>query len=73
MAECICLPTCAFFNDKMGNMPATAAMMKTRYCLGDSSQCARHMVFSVLGREAVPATLYPAQVDRAREILAGAR
>jgi hypothetical protein len=72
MAECVCLAGCLFFNDRMANMPATATMMKSRYCLADNSQCARFMVFSVLGREAVPATLYPAQVERARQILAGA-
>jgi hypothetical protein len=73
MPECVCLSGCPFFNDKMRDMPATAAMMKTRYCLGDNTQCARFMVFSVLGREGVPTTLYPAQVERARQILAGAR
>jgi hypothetical protein len=73
MSECVCLSGCLFFNDKMGDMPVTAGMMKTRYCLGDNSQCARFMVFAVLGREAVPATLYPQQVEKARTILAGAR
>ena len=38
----------------------------------DNSQCARFMVASKLGKERVPADLFPGQTDRAREILKGA-
>ncbi|WP_319475677.1 hypothetical protein [Marispirochaeta aestuarii] len=71
MAECECLPRCPFFNDKMQNMPSLASMMKKRYCLGDSSECARHIVFLALGSEKVPSDLFPSQVDRARQIVSG--
>ncbi len=70
MADCVCLPRCPFFNDRMADMPATAQLMKKRYCQGDQSNCARHMVFSRLGSEKVPADLYPMQVERAKEVLA---
>ncbi len=70
MADCQCLSGCPFFNDQMANMPSLANSMKRRYCQGDASQCARHMVFSALGREAVPRDLFPNQTDRAQEILA---
>lgn len=69
MAECVCLPACPFFNDNMTSMPATAELLKMRFCRGDSAGCARHMVFERLGREAVPADLYPTQTIRARHIL----
>ncbi len=55
----------------MQNMPSLTSMMKKRYCLEDSSECARHIVFLVLGSEKVPADLYPSQAERAREIVSG--
>ncbi len=70
MADCVCLSRCPFFNDRMGQMPATADLMKKRYCLGDQTQCARYMVFSKLGAEKVPLDLYPTQVERAQKVLA---
>ncbi|HEX9109102.1 MAG TPA: hypothetical protein VF832_17770 [Longimicrobiales bacterium] len=70
MGECVCLPRCPFFNDRMANMPATAQLIKNRYCLGVQDSCARHMVFEKLGSPAVPADLYPTQVERAKEVLA---
>ncbi|MGO8695248.1 MAG: hypothetical protein ACLQMF_16420 [Rectinemataceae bacterium] len=69
MADCECLPKCPFFNDRMAGMPAMASMMKTRYCKGDSTECARHMIFSTLGGAKVPADLFPSQVDRARRLV----
>lgn len=70
MSDCVCLPKCPFFNDKMANMPGTAAIIKRNYCQGDNSNCARFLVFQALGREAVPADMYPNQVALAREIIA---
>jgi hypothetical protein len=72
MAECICLPKCVFFNDKMAEMPITSDRMKHHYCLNDNSSCARFMVFSALGREYVPADLFPQNVERAQALLAAA-
>jgi hypothetical protein len=72
MPECTLLPKCIFFNDKMANMPAAANMMKNKYCLKDSSTCARFMVCTALGREAVPTDLFPNHGEKARTILAAA-
>lgn len=69
MAQCECLATCPFFNDKMSNMPAMAGMYKNRYCLGSSSACARHRVFETHGSAAVPADMYPNDLDAAQAIL----
>jgi hypothetical protein len=70
MADCALLAKCIFFNDKMASMPAAAEVMKKKYCLKDSSTCARFMVCSALGREKVPGDLFPNHVDRAKGILA---
>ena len=69
MADCECLEGCPFFNDRMAERPATASLIKSSYCRGDNSQCARHMVKEALGSEAVPENLYPSQVERAQEII----
>ena len=69
MAGCEMLERCIFFNDKMANMPTTAAIMKKKYCLGDNTKCARYIVCKAKGREAVPPDLTPAQMDRATDIL----
>jgi hypothetical protein len=69
MADCECLAGCIFFNDKMARKPATADIMKQRYCKGDSSVCARHMVLEKLGRPKVPVDLFPGDVERAMQII----
>jgi hypothetical protein len=70
MADCECLPKCPFFHDRMANKPATAQIMKSQYCLGDSNGCARHQVFLTAGSQYVPADLFPSQIDRVPGILA---
>jgi len=69
MANCEIIDTCLFFNDQMADMPSMSSIIKERYCRGSNTSCARHMVFRVLGRDAVPSDLYPSQVERADEIL----
>jgi hypothetical protein len=69
MANCECLAGCIFFNDKMAKKPATADIMKKRYCQGDSSNCARYIIRQTLGKEKVPADLFPGDVAKANSII----
>lgn len=69
MANCVLIEKCIFFNDKMASMPTAANIMKKKYCLQDSSHCARFMVFSALGRENVPPDLFPNDESRAKTII----
>lgn len=71
MHDCECLPKCPFFNDKMSNMPQTTEMYKKKFCKKDNSNCARYIVFKVLGRELVPTDLYPTSIDKAYKIIRG--
>jgi hypothetical protein len=71
MAECVCLPQCPFFHDKMANKPALAELMKQQLCLGDNTDCARYMVFKKIGRGKVPINLYPSQIEKAKKMIAG--
>jgi len=54
----------------MADMPAVADMLKEKYCKGDSSNCARFLVFNAKGKESVPVDMYPKDIDRAKNIIA---
>ena len=69
MAECELSKTCIFFNDKMAGMPSTAEIFKNLYCKGESQNCARMIVVKALGREKVPADLFPNQAEKAVAIV----
>jgi hypothetical protein len=56
----------------MADRPATAEMMKKTYCRTNNAECARWMVASARGKEAVPPDLFPNQTDRARAIISQA-
>jgi len=70
MPQCPSLPKCIFFNDKMANRPATAAMMKKNYCEGDNSNCARWLVCQAKGGPAVPTDLFPNEREKVAALLA---
>jgi hypothetical protein len=71
MADCQCMAGCPFFNDRMQGMDGAAGLFKKKYCQGSAADCARFMVFSRLGKAAVPSDLFPNMVDRANAIIAG--
>lgn len=72
MADCECITGCIFFNDKMADMSSVADIYKTKYCRGDNSQCARHIVFKALGKGTVPEDLYPNMIAKAKMLIDGA-
>lgn len=67
MAKCEKLKTCAFFNDRLSNMPSVSELLKQNYCFGDNNQCARYKV-SAAGLE-VPGDLFPNDISRAKCLL----
>ena len=67
--KCEKLEGCPFFNEKMKNMPATAAGYKRKFCLGDNSACARFIVSEKLGPIEELKSLFPNQHDRVKQIL----
>lgn len=71
MAECECLAGCGFYHDKMPIKSGIGTIYKKNYCLGDNTNCARHMVFKKFGKGTVPTNLYPNQIDRAKLIIDG--
>lgn len=71
--DCECLENCPFFHDRMRNMPTMSQLLKQQFCRGDWESCARCMIVRELGREAVPADLFPDETERARKILTAGR
>jgi hypothetical protein len=69
MGECELTAGCIFFNDKMADMPSMASMMKSVYCKSDPDKCARYKVVKAVGREKVPADLFPNQVEKADAVI----
>lgn len=69
MSECPSLPKCPFFHDKMANKPATANLMKAKYCQTDNSQCARWKVAQAKLPTGVPPDLFPNEMEKALELL----
>jgi hypothetical protein len=66
--ECPMVPKCAFFNDRMANMPETAAALKNTYCQKDYENCARYLVKQATG--VAHETLWPNEKDKVDEIIA---
>jgi hypothetical protein len=69
--DCPYLAPCPFFNDRMAKMPATADVFKASYCRRSYTDCARFRVAEKLGKEKVPADLFPNQTERGAELVAG--
>lgn len=69
MAQCNYLTDCPFFKETLENMPAETAVIKSQFCEGEYSQCARYMVRKALGSGKVPDYLFPRSVDKAERII----
>lgn len=71
MADCECIEGCPFFHDKMDNKPATANLIKKKFCQGTYSECARYKVFKKFGKGSVPFDLFPNMHERAMLMIKG--
>ena len=67
--DCENLGGCNFYNDRMPIDKGLGQLQKKRYCEGDKSQCARYMLASSIGKENMPADLYPIMMDRANKLV----
>jgi len=60
---------CPFFVGQMEDSKGLGGLYKKYYCLDRNENCAKHIVAVELGKENVPATLYPHQKDKAIQLL----
>lgn len=66
---CENLKGCSFYNDKMPVDKGIGQIQKRKYCEGDKALCARYKIASSIGKENVPADLYPIMMERANKII----
>jgi len=71
MSECEFINSCPFFNMISGDEDSIIEDMKTKYCKTNNLNCARYMIATAQGPEAVPEDLYPNQKDVAYGIISG--
>lgn len=69
MNRCALADDCPFFNTDVGFSPDLNEAMRERFCLGDSSGCARLAALAFLPREQVPADLLPTDNDRLQRVI----
>jgi len=69
MPACELLPTCSFINDGITKLPISMDYIKNSFCNLDNSECARYVVYKALGRDKVPANLYPTERMRANRLI----
>ncbi len=70
METCKYLQGCAFFNDpSVQRFQILFDQLKADYCQGHFEDCARYQVASQIGREHVPTSMLPTQLQWAEMIL----
>jgi hypothetical protein len=67
MGECERLRKCPFFTGQMANMPSVAELLKSEYCYGDKTLCARYQMAAA--GMVIPLDLLPNDIERVRDIL----
>lgn len=65
---CAYRDTCPFFLSDVGYSPELNYTMRQRFCLDDSSGCARFIALAAIGRENVPTDLLPSDCDRLADL-----
>lgn len=66
---CELVAYCQFFNDKMKDMPKSAAYIKNRLCLSDYKSCARYRIYKECGGKSVPLDLFPNNAEEVNKVI----
>lgn len=70
MGECEFIDKCPFFNGKLGGNLEDIEELKNKYCKTNNLNCARYMVANSIGKENMPADLFPQEKERAYLVIA---
>jgi len=70
MSQCPRYSICTFSSSIAETEPEAFSLLRTRYCNGNYSACARFAVMKALGPERVPMNLQPHHHDQARALIA---
>jgi hypothetical protein len=52
-------------DERLSGLPGIADLFRHKYCEGDHTQCARHILAELVGRDRVPSRLMPNDHDSA--------
>ena len=69
VAKCEYTSRCPYYNAELAESSDEALWVIARYCLNESRQCARHMLYRTLSGVQVPIDLNPHQGEQALQLL----
>lgn len=67
--QCEKLESCPFYLEEMPVDSSLGKLFRQTYCEGDRTICARYRVSAIIGKEFVPASLYPNMNELADQII----
>ena len=70
MGQCEFIEKCPFFHGKLAEKPVEAEELKKQYCQNNNLNCARYMIAQAVGKERMPADLYPHEKAVAYKVIA---
>jgi hypothetical protein len=73
MVGCERLEKCPIVNETKNGSASDFQKIKETYCYQNFEKCARYIVLTTVGGDFVPKELLPEQVEKAKEIIAGAQ
>lgn len=68
MTRCVWTDPCTFFTDEVGYSIELQAEMRSNYCMGDNTHCARLAAIEHLPFNKIPDDLMPTEHERLAEI-----
>lgn len=68
-AECECQGYCGFFERYHGRFGPVEPILRETLCGHGGEECARHVVFAIAGKYAVPADLFPNDLSGAMRLV----
>lgn len=70
MGQCEFIEKCPFFLGKLAEKPGQIEELKENYCESNNLNCARYMIAQSVGKEHMPADLYPDEKIVAYQVIA---
>ena len=59
MGQCEIIEECPFYQGELADKGVDVDELKEKYCRNNSLNCARYMIVQSVGKEHMPADLYP--------------
>lgn len=66
---CELMECCQFFEDKMKEMPKTAAYIRMKLCHDLPQACGRFRIYKEFGKDSLPFDLHPDDFEEVKKII----